>query len=66
VPLQTPAPASLPADDYKDDNDEDLCVVCVDNLREIMFLYCGHMVRVLPVQICEIGPVLDHQFGPRL
>ena len=27
--------------------DDDDCVVCLDNLRAVLFLTCGHMVRIL-------------------
>lgn len=45
-------------DDYGMDDDEDCCVICLDNPREIVFLHCGHMVRPASWQF-----VMDFQ-GP--
>ena len=27
--------------------DDDLCVVCWENVRKVVFCHCGHMVRLL-------------------
>ena len=38
--------AGLSLDSVLSDDDEDSCVVCLDNVREVLFLTCSHMVRL--------------------
>ena len=40
------------ADHFEEDEDT-LCVVCLDNLREVIFYNCMHMVRS-----CTLGSVM--------
>ncbi len=35
---------SVPAQQGSEDDDEELCVVCWEQAREIIFMNCGHMV----------------------
>ncbi len=40
---QVPA-APGPSEESSKADDDDCCVVCLENVREVMFLNCGHMV----------------------
>lgn len=44
VHAQLAAMAGLSLDSCLPDADKDSCVVCLDNVREVLFLTCGHMV----------------------
>lgn len=33
------------------EDDEDCCVVCLDSLREVIFIPCGHMVGACPTHL---------------
>ena len=46
VHAQLAAMAGLSLDSVLLDNDEDRCVVCLDNVREVLFLTCSHMVSL--------------------
>lgn len=34
--------------------DDDECVVCLDNAREVLFMTCGHMVSLLPARLSPL------------
>ena len=46
VRAQLAAMAGLSLDSVLSDDDEDSCVVCLDNVREVLFLTCSHMVSL--------------------
>ena len=41
--------AGLSLDSCLPDADEDSCVVCLDEVREVLFLTCGHMVSLCSI-----------------
>lgn len=44
--------------------DDDECVVCLDNAREVLFLTCGHMVRLLLACCPHPAHRLSHGCAP--
>ena len=50
--------------------DEDDCVVCLDNARAVLFLTCGHIVRLqtarLPLAHLQIQAVMHASHAHRL
>ena len=46
MPLQT-AEGSLSKEGHPED-DQELCIVCWEKLREVIFCHCMHMVHFLP------------------
>ena len=54
VRAQLAAMAGLSLDSLLSDDDEDSCVVCLDNVREVLFLNCSHMVSLCPFMYAKL------------
>ena len=43
--------SSILPDAFRDDDE---CVLCLDNAREVLFMTCGHMVSLLPARLSPL------------
>ncbi len=48
-----------PLEEDKDHDEDDLCIVCWENLREVIFYNCMHMVKSHPSTCLSCHPALQ-------